>query len=154
MAREVDPFEVLKTHTNTQLINTWMCPWLIAVYGKHFTQRDVADVAMEMLEEVIVRHEVGGFMAETFNAALVGNHMKLLRYARFILRTIGKVFDLFFNTMAYVFLCSRNMPFLCYFSLSLTVESSAARRHATSARGHATWGSGGSTTDAPPRCSC
>ena len=71
-----------------------MCPWLIAVYGKKITQRDVANVAMEMLEEVIVRHEVGGFTAETFKAALVGNRMKLLRYARFILRTVGKVFDL------------------------------------------------------------
>ena len=35
-----------------------MCPWFIAVYGKHFTQRGVADVATEMLEEVIVRHDI------------------------------------------------------------------------------------------------
>ena len=35
-----------------------MCPWFIAVYGKNFTQRDVADVATEMLEEVIVRYDI------------------------------------------------------------------------------------------------
>jgi hypothetical protein len=48
------------------MINSWMCPWLNAVYGKNFADQDNADAAMEMLRKVIVQNELGGFTAEKY----------------------------------------------------------------------------------------
>ena len=37
-----------------RIINSWMCPWLIAVYGKYFADTDNCSVVMEMLKNVII----------------------------------------------------------------------------------------------------
>ena len=62
------------------MINTWMCPWLIAVYGKNFADQDNAEAAMEMLSDVIVKYQIGGFTAATFAEAVEGNRMELLAF--------------------------------------------------------------------------
>jgi len=41
-------------------INAWMCPWLIAAFGKNYADWDNCDAAMLMLEQIIVTHEIGG----------------------------------------------------------------------------------------------
>ena len=35
-------------------INAWMCPWLIAAFGKNYADWDNVDAAMLMLSHVIV----------------------------------------------------------------------------------------------------
>jgi hypothetical protein len=71
-----------------------MCRWLIAVYGKNYADFDLVDVASEVVQEVIIRHEICGFTAETFKATLYGNHMGMLRYTKFVLQRVSKVFNL------------------------------------------------------------
>ncbi len=66
-----------------RMINSWMCPWLIAVYGKNFADQDNAEVVMEMLKEVIVRNELGGFTAEKYAEAVAGNRMEMLEFSKF-----------------------------------------------------------------------
>jgi hypothetical protein len=44
---------------------------------------------MKMLQEVVIKHEIGGFTAETFPERLVGRCMEMLSFTRFILRTVG-----------------------------------------------------------------
>lgn len=75
-----------------RMINSWMCPWLIAVYGKNFADQDNADAAMEMLKEVIVQNELGGFTAEKFAEAFAGNRMELLAFSKFVLGRVGDYF--------------------------------------------------------------
>ena len=92
-----------------RIINSWMCPWLIAVYGKNFSDTDNADAAMEMLTDVIVKHEIGGFTAATFAVAVAGHRMELLAFSKFVLKRVGKFpffcrfafcsFAQFFNTV-------------------------------------------------------
>jgi hypothetical protein len=66
-----------------------MGPWLIAVFGKGFADVDNADAAMEMVMEVIVKHEIGGFTTKTFTTAAVGSKMELLAFTKFVFRTVG-----------------------------------------------------------------
>ena len=82
-------FESLRTHDNMRIINSWMCPWLIAMYGKHFADIDNSDVAMEMLKEVIMKNEIGGFTEESLPEFLVGKRMEMLAFTKFVLRTVG-----------------------------------------------------------------
>ena len=82
-------FETLRTHDNMRIINSWMCPWLIAMYGKHFADIDNSDTAMEMLKEVVMKNEIGGFTAESFPEFLVGRRMEMLAFTKFVLRTVG-----------------------------------------------------------------
>jgi hypothetical protein len=49
------------------------------------------DVAMKMLQDVIIRHEIGGLTADTFQETLIGNHMELFEFTRSVLHTVGKV---------------------------------------------------------------
>lgn len=77
-----------------RMINSWMCPWLIAVYGKNFADQDNADAAMEMLKEVIVQNELGGFTAEKFAEAFAGNRMEMLAFSKFVLGRVGDYFVL------------------------------------------------------------
>ena len=75
-----------------RMINAWMCPWLIAVYGNNFADQDNADAAMEMLKEVIVQNELGGFTAEKFAEAFAGNRMEMLAFSKFVLGRVGDYF--------------------------------------------------------------
>jgi hypothetical protein len=51
----------MKTHENMRAINAWMCPWLIAAFGKNYADWDNCDAAMLMLSHIIVTHEIGGY---------------------------------------------------------------------------------------------
>ena len=86
------PFAELRTHENMRMINSWMCPWLIAVYGKNFADQDNADAAMEMLKEVIVQNELGGFTAKKIAEAFAGNRMEMLAFSKFVLGRVGDYF--------------------------------------------------------------
>ena len=44
---------------------------------------------MEMLTDVIVKHEIGGFTAATFAVALAGHRMELLAFTKFVLQRVG-----------------------------------------------------------------
>jgi hypothetical protein len=72
-----------------RMINSWICPWLIAVYGKNFADQDNAEAAMEMLKEVIVLNELGGFTTEKYAEAFAGNRMEVLAFSKFVLGRVG-----------------------------------------------------------------
>jgi hypothetical protein len=57
-----------------------MCQWLIAMYGKHFADTDNINVVMEMLKNVVITHEIGGFTAETLPEFLKGKHMEMITF--------------------------------------------------------------------------
>jgi hypothetical protein len=90
--RRVLAFHELRTHENMKLINSWMCPWLIAVYGKDFADTDNAEAAMEMLEWVVVKHEIANFTEESFAETKKGHRMELLTFTKFVLTRVGKFF--------------------------------------------------------------
>ncbi len=47
---------------------------------------------MEMLKEVIVRNEPGGFTAEKYAEAVAGNRMEMLGFSKFVLARVGIFF--------------------------------------------------------------
>ena len=59
------------------------------MYGKHFADTDTSNVVMEMLRNVIVTHEIGGFTAETLPEFLKGKHMEMITFTKFVLRKVG-----------------------------------------------------------------
>jgi len=79
----------MKTHENMRAINAWMCPWLIAAFGKNYADWDNVDAAMLMLSHVIVTHEIGGYTASSFQAAVRGYKMELIAFTKFVLRNVG-----------------------------------------------------------------
>ena len=85
-------FEALKGHKNMKLINLWLCPWLIAAYGKRFADQDNTEAALEMLSDVIVRNQIGGYNAAIFEQACDGNRMELLSFTKFVLTRLGMSF--------------------------------------------------------------
>jgi hypothetical protein len=70
-------------------INAWMCPWLIAAFGKNYADWDNCDAAMLMLEQIIVAHEIGGLTQSSFQAAVRGHKQQFLAFTKFILRNVG-----------------------------------------------------------------
>jgi hypothetical protein len=88
------PFADLRNHESMRMINSWMCPWLNAVYGKNFADQDnaAAEVAMEMIKEMIVRNELGGFTTEKYAEAFAGNRMEMLAFSKFVLGRVSDVF--------------------------------------------------------------
>ena len=85
-------FEALKGHTQMALINSWMCPWLIANYGKSFADQDNAEPALEMLSDVIVRNQIGCYNAAKFEQTCDGNRTELLSITKFVLTRLGMYF--------------------------------------------------------------
>jgi hypothetical protein len=81
----------MKTHENMRAINAWMCPWLIAAFGKNYADWDNVDAAMLMLSHVIVTHEIGGYTASSYQAAVRGYKMELLAFTKFVLRNVGSL---------------------------------------------------------------
>ena len=81
----------LKKHENMRAISAWMCPWLIAAFGKNYADWDNVDAAMPMLSHVIVTHEIGGYTASSFQAAVRGYKMELLAFTKFVLRNVGSL---------------------------------------------------------------
>jgi len=82
----------LQGHNNAAIINSWMCPWLIAAWGVNFAAFDNAYAAMEMLSVVIVQHNLGGFTEQSFAEAVQGNRVALLAFTKSVLRTVGNFF--------------------------------------------------------------
>ena len=80
-----------------RIINSWMCPWLIAVYGKYFADTDNCSVVMEMLKNAIITNEIGGFTAETLPKFLVGKRMEMIAFTKFVLRTVGILISFFIS---------------------------------------------------------
>jgi hypothetical protein len=97
----IKPFVDLRNHECMRIINSWMRPWLIAVYCKNFTDQDNAEVAMEMLKEVIVRNELGCFTAEKYAEAVAGNRMEMLAFSKFVLSRVGNFLFLLICTLSY-----------------------------------------------------
>jgi hypothetical protein len=104
------PFADLGNHESMRMINSWMCPWSIAVYGKNFADKDNAEVAMEMLKEAIVQNELGGFTAEKYAEAFPGNRMEMLAFSNFVLGRVGDFFFLLICTLSYQHPVKKVMP--------------------------------------------
>ncbi len=53
--------KAMRNHENMQAINTMMCPWLLASFGKNFADWNNVDAVMLMLSHVIVAYEISGY---------------------------------------------------------------------------------------------
>ncbi len=80
----------MRNHENMRAINAWMCPWLIAAFGKNYADWDNCNAAMLMLSHIIVTHEIGGYTESSFQVAVWGYKMELLAFTKFVLRNVGK----------------------------------------------------------------
>jgi hypothetical protein len=79
----------MRNHENMRAINTTMCPWLIASFGKNFADWDNVNAAMRMLSHVIVAHEISGYTEATFQVTVRGYKMELVAFTKFVFRNVG-----------------------------------------------------------------